>query len=99
MYAYIEERVLSVAEYIVEHEATVRSAASQFGISKSTVHHDMQTRIRQINPALAKQVRVILNKNKNERHIRGGMATYLKYKNASEGKHMKKQADRGTVNL
>ncbi len=85
MYAYIEERVLSVAEYIVEHEATVRAAASEFGISKSTVHHDMQTRLKQIDPGLAGQVRGILNKNKNERHIRGGMATYMKYKNAAVG--------------
>ena len=66
MYAYIEERVLSLAEYIIEHE--------------STVHQDMQTRLRQLDPELAKEVRVILNKNKEERHIRGGMATYRKYK-------------------
>ena len=52
MYAYIEERVLSVAEYIVEHEATVRSAASKFGISKSTVHHDMQVRLKSIDADL-----------------------------------------------
>lgn len=80
MYAYIEERVLSVAEYIVEHGATVRSAARAFGISKSTVHHDMQTRLKNLDPTLAKQVRGILLKNREERHIRGGMATYLKYK-------------------
>lgn len=80
MYAYIEERVLSVAEYIVEHEATVRSAASKFGISKSTVHHDMQVRLKSIDADLADKVRAILDKNKSERHIRGGMATYIKYK-------------------
>lgn len=80
MYAYIEERVLSLAEYIIEHESTVRAAAREFGISKSTVHQDMQMRLRQIDPALAKEVRAILNKNKEERHIRGGMATYRKYK-------------------
>ena len=70
MYAYIEERVLSLAEYIIEHESTVRAAAREFGISKSTVHQDMQTRLRQLDPMLAKEVR----------HIRGGMATYRKYK-------------------
>ena len=80
MYAYIEERVLSLAEYIIEHESTVRAAAREFGISKSTVHQDMQTRLRQLDPMLAKEVRAILNKNKEERHIRGGMATYRKYK-------------------
>ena len=80
MYAYIEERVLSLAEYIIEHESTVRAAAREFGISKSTVHQDMQTRLRQLDPMLAKEVRAILNKNKEERHNRGGMATYRKYK-------------------
>ena len=80
MYGYIDERVLSEAEYIIEHGATVRCAAKEFGISKSTVHHDMQTRLSRLDPALAKQVRAILRKNKDERHIRGGMATYRKYK-------------------
>ena len=80
MYAYIEERVLSVAEYIVENGATVRSAAKEFGISKSTVHQDMQTRLKQLDPMLAKEVRAVLLKNKDERHIRGGMATHRKYK-------------------
>lgn len=80
MYAYIEERVMNVAEYIVEHEATVRAAASKFGISKSTVHHDMQVRLKGIDADMAERVRAILDKNKSERHIRGGMATYIKYK-------------------
>lgn len=80
MYTYIEERVLSLAEYIVEHEATVRAAARVFGISKSTVHQDMQLRLKALDPQLAKQVRAVLDKNKEERHIRGGMATYRKYK-------------------
>ena len=62
MYAYIEERVLSLAEYIIEHESTVRAAAREFGISKSTVHQDMQTRLRQLDPMLAKEVRAILKK-------------------------------------
>lgn len=95
MYAYIEERVLNVAEYIVEHSATVRSAAREFGISKSTVHHDMQTRLKNLDPVLAKQVRAILTKNREERHIRGGMATYLKYK----GIPTKNELDKRTIIL
>lgn len=95
MYADIEERVLNVAEYIVEHGATVRSAAREFGISKSTVHHDMQTRLKNLDPTLAKQVRAILAKNREERHIRGGMATYLKYK----GTPTKNELDKRTVIL
>ena len=81
---YIEERVLSVAAYIVENDATVRAAAKNFNISKSTVHKDMTERLAQLNAALAKDVRQVLNKNKAERHIRGGQATYLKYKNAKK---------------
>lgn len=84
MYTYIEERVLDVAEYIVEHNSTVRSAAKAFGISKSTVHHDMQTRLGGLDPLLSRQVADILKKNREERHIRGGMATYMKYKGKNE---------------
>lgn len=80
MYTYIEQRVLSVAEYIIEHGATVRSAAREFKISKSTVHKDMQERLRMLDPAAHKKVKKVLEKNKEERHIRGGMATYRKYK-------------------
>ena len=89
MYAYIEERVMNVAEYIVEHEATVRAAASKFGISKSTVHHDMQVRLKGIDADMAERVRAILDKNKSERHIRGGMATYIKYKGKTAAKNSK----------
>lgn len=89
MYAYIEERVINVAEYIVEHGATVRAAASKFGISKSTVHHDMQVRLKGIDADMAERVRTILDKNKSERHIRGGMATYIKYKGKSAAKSNK----------
>ena len=99
MYAYIEERVMNVAEYIVEHEATVRAAASKFatvrqagivfGISKSTVHHDMQVRLKGIDADMAERVRAILDKNKSERHIRGGMATYIKYKGKTPAKNSK----------
>lgn len=79
MKEYIEERVLVTAEYIIENKATVRMCAKQFGISKSTVHKDVSERLLAISPALATQVREILDCNKRERHIRGGMATREKY--------------------
>ena len=75
----IEERAVELAQYIIESKDTVRGAAKKFGISKSTVHKDVTERLMQINPLLAKEVRGILNENKAERHIRGGMATKLKY--------------------
>ena len=76
----IEERACDLAEYIIEHKATVRSAAVQFGISKSTVHKDLTERLPRVNPALYRQVRQLLDINKAERHVRGGMATRKKYK-------------------
>lgn len=76
---YIEERAVELAEYIIDSKDTVRGAAKKFGISKSTVHKDVSQRLLKINPALAIQVRKILDENKAERHIRGGMATKLKY--------------------
>ena len=76
---YIEERAIEVASYIIENNATVRQAAKKFGISKSTVHKDCTDRLSLINPALAKEVRSVLEVNKQERHIRGGMATKEKY--------------------
>ena len=75
----IDERAIEVAHYIIDSKDTVRGAAKKFGISKSTVHKDVSERLRKINPSLAKQVREILEENKAERHIRGGMATKLKY--------------------
>jgi len=69
-----------LAVYIIENKATVRSAAKQFGISKSTVHKDLSERLQHINRALYVQVKEILEKNKAERHIRGGNATRRKYK-------------------
>ena len=75
----IEERATNIARYIIDSKDTVRGAAAKFGISKSTVHKDVSERLRKINPALAKDVRVILDENKAERHIRGGLATKLKY--------------------
>lgn len=79
MKGYIEERAVKMAEYIVENGATVRQAAKAFGISKSTVHKDVTERLLMINPSLAAQARKILDINKSERHIRGGLATKEKY--------------------
>ena len=76
---YIEERAIDIANYIIENNATVRQTAGQFGISKSTVHKDVTERLEQINPSLAAQARKVLDVNKSERHIRGGMATREKY--------------------
>lgn len=76
---YIEERAVEIAYYIIENQATVRQTAKQFGVSKSTIHKDVTERLLQINPNLAKQARKILDQNKSERHIRGGMATREKY--------------------
>lgn len=75
----IEERAINLAHYIIDSKDTVRGAAAKFGISKSTVHKDVSERLKKINPSLAKQVRIILDENKAERHIRGGMATKMKY--------------------
>ena len=75
----IEERANQLAQYIIESKDTVRGAAKKFGISKSTVHKDVSERITKINPTLAKKVREILDQNKAERHIRGGLATKMKY--------------------
>lgn len=76
---YIEERAIEVAQYIVDENATVRQTAKKFGVSKSTVHKDITERLIQINPSLAARARVVLDINKSERHIRGGMATKEKY--------------------
>ena len=78
---YIEERVLELARYIIETQATVRRAAQKFRVSKSTVHKDITERLLEINPALAADVKLILENNKAERHIRGGNATKKKYQN------------------
>lgn len=76
---YISERVITLAEYIIENKSTVRATAKRFGISKSTVHKDISERLKRINPVLFSQARHILDENKAERHIRGGMATKNKY--------------------
>lgn len=77
--SYIEERALEIARYIIDNNATVRQAAKQFGISKSTVHKDITDRLLQISPSLAAEARKVLDVNKSERHIRGGLATREKY--------------------
>ena len=79
MRTYIEERAMAIAAYIIEEGATVRQAAKKFGVSKSTVHKDVSERLEYINMAQAKEVRKILDINKAERHIRGGLATKEKY--------------------
>ncbi len=79
MKEYIEERAIQIANYIIESNATVRQTAKKFGISKSTVHKDVTERLFMINPALAARARQVLDINKSERHIRGGMATKDKY--------------------
>ena len=76
----LNKRVCELAVYMIETGATVRAAAAHFGISKSTVHKDLTQRLDQYNHALYVQVREILDLNKQERHIRGGMATWRKYK-------------------
>lgn len=76
---YIEQRAVEIANYIIETNATVRQTAKQFGISKSTVHKDVTERLSQINKGLANQARQVLDLNKSERHIRGGLATKQKY--------------------
>lgn len=79
MKGYIEERAVDIANYIIEENATVRQTAKRFGISKSTVHKDVTERLVQINPSLATRARKVLDLNKSERHIRGGLATREKY--------------------
>ena len=79
MKEYIEERAVEIGTYIIDSNATVRQTAKRFGVSKSTVHKDVTDRLMQVNPALAKQARKVLDVNKSERHIRGGMATKEKY--------------------
>ncbi len=74
-----KERCIQLAEHMINSEATVRSTAAAFGISKSTVHKDLTERLRMASPDLFRQVKQILEKNKQERHIRGGLATKHKY--------------------
>lgn len=75
----IEERAKVLATYIIENKSTVRQAAKKFNISKSTVHKDISERLEKVNPSLAIEAKKVLEINKLERHIRGGLATKLKY--------------------
>ena len=79
MKASIKERIMETAAYIIEHKATVRAAAKVMGVSKSTVHTDMSLRLAEIDRGSYKAVKAILDKNKEERHIRGGEKTRQKY--------------------
>ncbi|MBR6653079.1 MAG: sporulation transcriptional regulator SpoIIID [Anaerotignum sp.] len=81
MKTYIEERAVEVAKFMIHTNATVRETAKKFGISKSTVHKDITDRVEKIDPDLASSVRKVLEVNKAERHLRGGMATKRKYMN------------------
>lgn len=84
MKGIVEERAILLGEYILEKKATVRAAAKEFRISKSTVHMDVSTRLKKINPSLYREVKAVLEVNKAQRHIRGGYATQQKYKNIRE---------------
>lgn len=79
----IEARACDLAAYLLENESTVRAAAARFGVSKSTVHKDLTERLPEINRPLYQQVRELLDRNKAERHIRGGLATRRKYKGSA----------------
>lgn len=79
MHDYIYQRVLEISNYILDTEATVRQVARNFGVSKSTVHKDITERLPQINRHLARKIKMVLEKNKAERHLRGGEATRRKY--------------------
>lgn len=80
MKGIVEERAIELGEYIVENKTTVRQAAKKFGVSKSTVHTDVSLRLKSLNPHLYNEVRAVLDVNKAQRHIRGGLATREKYK-------------------
>lgn len=82
-----EQRAVLLGEYIVQHGATVRAAAAAFGYSKSTVHKDVAFRLREVSPGLFEQVKVILARNKAERHLRGGAATREKYSRLHQPAH------------
>ena len=79
------ERCVALGEYMLEHQATVRSAAQAFGISKSTVHKDVTQGLKGVNKSLYQEVQNLLLKNKQERHLRGGEATRIKYSESNKG--------------
>ena len=82
MKAYIEERATEIAQFIIKSNATVRETAKKFGISKSTVHKDVSERLKKVDPNLYSEVKKVLEVNKAQRHIRGGLATQRKYLSA-----------------
>lgn len=84
MKGIVEERAIELGEYIIESKATVRKAAKKFGVSKSTVHKDVSERLKYVDPKLYKEVKTVLEINKAQRHIRGGMATKNKYRHTEE---------------
>ncbi len=86
------DRCIALAEYLIENSSTVRETAAEFGISKSTVHKDITERLRRLSPSLHKDVKRVLDKNKSERHLRGGEATREKYLKLAEQKN-KQYAD------
>ncbi len=86
----VEERAVKVGEHILNNKATVRSAAQKFGVSKSTVHKDVSERLKHINPSLYKEIKIVLELNKSQRHIRGGLATKNKYLNKKLKKDLSK---------
>ena len=86
MKGIVEERAIELGEYIIENKATVRGAAKKFGVSKSTVHKDVSERLRKLNPVIYKKVKAVLDVNKAQRHIRGGLATKNKYLHLSNYK-------------
>ena len=79
MKSNIQERAVRLGEYIIEHNSTVRETAAVYGVSKSTVHKDLTALLPRLNSGLYKEVRAVLNRNKEERHLRGGQATKHKY--------------------
>ena len=84
MKGIVEERAVELGEYIIENKATVRKAAKKFGVSKSTVHKDVAERLKYVDPQLYKEVKDLLEINKAQRHIRGGLATREKYRHDEE---------------
>lgn len=84
MKGILEDRAVRLGEYIIEHQSTVRDTAAVFGISKSTVHKDLTTLLPKLNAGLYKEVRAVLDVNKEERHLRGGEATKQKYEKIKE---------------
>ena len=86
MKGLVEERVIELGKYISENKTTVRKTASKFGVSKSTVHKDVSERLKYIDPLLYNEVKVVLQTNKAQRHIRGGLATKHKYEMEEKNK-------------